>query len=352
MSRVYFLDKENLKVKNILDSTSYSIEKTSESAGKSNVELHKKPFDNDNEECIVFIRDKKEELFVLGTIDKTDTNAESCKVSLKEINTIFDRKIILSNENIKADTGIEDFIANQITSNFILNPDASLNYSYLEVNVLTHTVVHAAVESDKGIYNLMTYIDNARENYGIFLDFKCVKDKLVIDISNKSKEKELSINTSYDIASCEEVYSTTVLATLQVLWAKSEDDTNPTIKNYYLLNDRTIGTDMDDVNRAKGTIDTVRIVAETEEALWEEVQKSFTANSYEHSITAKVKISSSIYETTAFYIGKKCKVKTSKGIRESMITNISYNDKSKYMTVKFGKMPITFIEKLRKERKE
>lgn len=344
-----FISKYDFKLLDEINISNYSVEQTNESSGKTSVELFRVPH-FDDEDCFLLIKneDIKDELFIVDNIEDSNSS-KSCKVSLIEMNNLFDRQIILSNENIKTETGIEDFIANQINNEFVQSSDTYINLDYIEVNALTHTIVNAAVETSDGIYNLKTYIDNARENYDIFIDYVINNNKLIINIQKKNIEK-IKVNTNYDFIDIQENYTVNALTTLQVLW-KVNDDGSATRKNYYLLNDRTISEDENNENRAKGTIKAVKIQAETEAALKEEVEKEFQSNSYEHSITAKLRMNSKIYSFKELLIGQKAYVKTSKGIRESILTSISYSDTSKYATLKFGKMPITFIEKLRKERR-
>ena len=126
-----FISKYDFKLLDEINISSYSVEQTSESSGKTNVELFRVPH-FDDEDCFLLIKneDIKDELFIVDNIEDSNSS-KSCKVSLIEMNNLFDRQIILSNENIKTETGIEDFIANQINNEFVQSNDAYINLDYI-----------------------------------------------------------------------------------------------------------------------------------------------------------------------------------------------------------------------------
>ena len=101
-----FISKYDFKLLDEINISSYSVEQTNESSGKTNVELFRVPH-FDDEDCFLLIKneDIKDELFIVDNIEDSNSS-KSCKVSLIEMNNLFDRQIILSNENIKTETGI------------------------------------------------------------------------------------------------------------------------------------------------------------------------------------------------------------------------------------------------------
>lgn len=57
------------------------------------------------------------------------------KVTLEYISNIFDRKIILKNQELISNKGIEDFIAKEIYDEFTNSDDMLLNIKWLDVEV-------------------------------------------------------------------------------------------------------------------------------------------------------------------------------------------------------------------------
>ncbi|MDD2952499.1 MAG: hypothetical protein PHC95_04960 [Parabacteroides sp.] len=359
MAQGYIIAQENLKILDIFTVSDYSIELDSEFGGKTKITLARKPVFEKGD--FIFLKDESGTFFK-GKIDTVDneSGANLHELNVIEIEQIFDRKIVLSNEALLSSTGIEDFIAYEIRKEFVSSDDPLLNMSYITVNVKSHTKVYAKVDTDDGgIYNLKTYIGNAREYYGIFLTFTFSGNTLVIDIEKKDQSVFKFDSSVSDVNDYDEVYSVDVLAKLKVVWKIPDTEDNgvvtqvgaTSILNYYLLSDRTVSTNVNDPNRATGTIDTIYKEADTLAEVAEEVSKEFMSNSYEHSVTASVRRDSKIYPEDAFYVGHKCEIKTvSHGVKDSMITRISYDQGSDFIAVKFGKMAVTLIEKLRKER--
>jgi hypothetical protein len=277
-----------------------------------------------------------------------------------EKESIFDQKIIVANDDLIAAVGIEDFIADTIKREFVASDDTFLNLDYIDIEVLTHTPVYAAVSTDTGgIYNFLTYLGNAREYYGIFLDFDFSGGRLKITISKK-EQSTLRVDASVtDVTNYTEDYSVDALAKLTVIWKipdTEDDDGNitvgdTTILHFYLLADRTITTDVDDPNRAKGKIDVIYCECEAEEEAIQTARNEFAGNAYEHSVTADILRTSRIYPADELYIGHTCQIKTKGyGVRKSFVSSVSYSQNSAFTSVKFGNMAITLIEKLRKER--
>ncbi|MCD7726055.1 MAG: hypothetical protein LUI12_11010, partial [Clostridiales bacterium] len=345
----YIVAKQDLTILDILTASEYEIELDSEFTGKSTVTTARKPTYEQGD--YIFLKNSSG-TFYKGVIDTVDnTNGESKHtLNCLEIENIFDQKIVISEENLINETGIEDFIALAIEENFVSSDDALLNLDYITVVVSTHPPIAASVDTDDGgIFNLLTYIGNAREYYGIFLDFEFTGKALTISISKKDQETFKFDSTVSDVDDYDEVYSVDVLAKLTAVWSTSEGVT--TILKRYLKTDRTTTDDVDDPDRAVGSSDTIYIECDTEDEALQEIANEFKSNSYKHSVTANVRRSSLIYPESAFYVGHECEIKTvSHGIKDSMITNVSYSNDSEYIAVKFGNMAVTLIEKLRKER--
>lgn len=356
----YIISKTDLSVLDIFYITDYEIALDKEYNGKSTVSLSRVPSFNEGD--FVFLKNDSGSIFHIDVADSvTNESGENANtINLLEKETIFDRKIILSGEGVISSTGIEDFIANTIKSEFTESNDALLNLDYVTIEVLTHTPIAASVDTDDGgIYNFLTFLGNAREYYGIFVDFAFTSSGLTISIEKKTQTTfKLDASVS-DVTNYVEDYSVDVLSKLTVAWKIPDTEENgvvtsvgaTTILQYFLLTDRTISTDVNNENRAKGSVDCIYCECETKDEAVQTAQNEFTGNSYNHSVTADIRRGSNLYPEDQLYIGHECEIKTKGyGVRDSIVSAISYSMNSAFISVKFGNMPITLIEKLRKER--
>lgn len=361
MAYGYVISKNDLSILDIFTAEDYEINLDKEYNGKSTVSLARTPKVDEGD--FVFLRDSTGKTFYTGVADivSNDSGANLHTINLLEKETIFDRKIILSGANVIATTGIEDFIVNTIRSEFVASTDKLLNLGYITVKAITHTKVYASVDTDQGgIYNFKTYLGNARQYYGIFIDFKFTAGKLEITVEKKDQSLfKLDASVS-DVTNYVEDYSVDALAKLSVIWKIPDETDNgvvtkvgaTTILQFFLLSDRSITTDINNPERAKGTINVIYCECESRDEAVQSAVNEFKGNAYEHSVTADIRRSSNLYPEEEFYIGHTCEIKTKAyGVRESIISSISYKKDSSFISVKFGNMAVTLIEKLRKERR-
>lgn len=319
----------------------YDLDTNSEYDGKSQIILHRQP--KASEEDFILLYDNG--LIFQGIIDsiENEKGQNHYTVTAVELPKLFDQKVVLSNESLLS-TGIEDFIADQITSNFISSNDSLLNISYLTVTAKTHTPVLAKVDATDGIYNLCTYMGNALTSYGIFIDFEFTKDALNITIENR-QQADLNVDTGLaNVLNLVEVYETKALAKLTVLWTKEGNST--VTKQFFLKTDRSITNDINDADRAKGSVDVITSTAETEAEMQQEAIDKFKANSYQHKITFDV-IPSKLIPVSELYVGHQLQVKTASGIKDSIITGIGQSNNKTTISVTLGQMKVTLIEKLK-----
>lgn len=95
-------------------------------------------------------------------------------------------------EYIIREQGIEDFIANAIEENFTNGDDTFINRKYLDIRVKTHTKLQTTVSNvTDGLYNLHTWMSNCTQLYNIMFTFYIENKRLVMEIENKSLNKEL-----------------------------------------------------------------------------------------------------------------------------------------------------------------
>ena len=101
-------------------------------------------------------------------------------------------------------------------------------------------------------------------------------------------------------------------------------------------------------DRIDGTISTVRIEADTEEEMIQEARNEFKSNSYSHSIEADILTTSKLYPVAELYVGHEVKIKTAAaGIKESIISEISFTDTADVVSAKFGILKVSLIDKLK-----
>ena len=254
--------------------------------------------------------------------------------TLKYITNLFDQKIILENENIIKTTGIEDFVADAITNNFISNTDTFVNLDYLRIVVKTHTMKQTSVSNvENGIYNLHTWMTNCTQLYNITYEFAIDDGELVLTIENKTQNKLLIDTNAMNIVDYEEVFETNITAKVVVL-------TSTNTYTLYLKNDRTTTTNQNDPDRAYGKIETV--YSEEYSDAPQSALDVIKANKYNHNITFKL--------NEFIPIGTPIAIKTKKSlIYDTYISSIKITDDNFY-EYECGSIRINFIEKLLKER--
>ena len=340
----YFISKKDFSILNCVEVVTYSISHDLDCGGKSKIVIAANP--NASDEDFVILKDGKDVKFkgIIETIDNADGEVQY-DVSCLETERIFDRKIVLANEEMISTTGLEDFVAAAIRASFAESGDDFVDLFYINCNVLTHTKANAKPDSENGIYNLKTYIGNIKERYGIFVDFEFTKSNLNITIYKKEQMPMRIDTTTTDIVTCNETYKVKVLSKLSVIWFNPTTQ-EKTMRYFYLHPDRSV-SEVDE-KRVDGTISTTYIEAETEPEMIEEARNEFKSNSYSHSIEATILANSKIYPLHELYVGHEVMIKTAAaGIKESIISEISFTDEADVMTVKFGILKVTLIDKLK-----
>lgn len=336
------ISRNTFTLLDVVQVSSYEISLDGDYDGKSTFIVPKKPI-ADEDDFIIFYDNDVIFRGIIGTIEN-EYGCESYTITAIEMPRLFDQKIVLTNTSLLK-TGIEDFIANQITSNFISSDDDLLNITYLTVTAKSHTPVAAKPENENGIYNLCTYIGNALTTYGIFIDFEFTTSGINISLEKKAQEK-LDIDTVNvtDVTVANEVYSISALTKLTVLW---DNGTTITTRRFFLKTDRTITENVDDPDRAKGSSAAIYTAAETEDEMVQEAKNQFTSNSYQHRVEFDVLRTSKLIPESQLYVGHKCRAKTKNGIKDSMITGIIKTNNSSIISVTLGQLKITLIEKLK-----
>jgi len=339
---MWIFSYDDFSVVDIVEISNFELNIDEETNANSIIRVMKKTTAKSRD--IVAIK-KNNEVIYWGIIDEIH-NEDGQKVyeyTTKYLTNLFDRKVKLENQDIIKTTGVEDFIGQTITKNYISNLDTFINLSWFELLVATHTPKQSSVTNvENGIYNLHTWITNCTQNYDIVYSFSIVNKKLRMTIENKTFSKELIDTLAQAISNYTEVFETDVVSKVIVLYDKVNEVENPGEYTLYLLNDRTTTTDMTNPNRADGKVDMV--YTENYEDANQEALNVMKANSYNHNITFN------LYDKY-IRVGTPIAIKTKESkIFNSYISSIKITQ-SKFYEYMCGNIRIKFIDKLLKERR-
>ena len=340
---MWIFDFKDFSVKDIVEISNYEVNIDEETNANTIINVLKKTTAKARD--IVAIK-KNNKVIYWGTIDNIqNTDGQNLyEYTIKYITNIFNQNVILENEDLIKTNGVEDFIANAITNNFISNTDTFVNINYLQLEVKTHNKKQTSVTNvENNIYNLHTWITNCTQSYDIVYSFSIVNKKLVITIESKEVKKELIDVNAQAISNYVEVFETDVVSKVTVLYDKVNDEEQKGQYVLYLLNDRTTTTDMNNKNRADGKIETVYTTN------YEDAQQmaldTMKANAYNHNITFS-------YYDRFIPVGTPIAIKT----KESLIFNTYISavkiTQSKFYEYTCGNIRINFLDKLLKERRE
>ena len=339
---MWMFDYKDFTVKDIVEIADYDINIDEETNANTIIQVLKR---NEVKARDIVAIKKNNEVVYWGTTDniQNEDGKSLYEYTIKYITNLFNQNVILKNEELIKTTGVEDFIANTITDNFISNPDTFLNLTYLQVVVKTHTKKNTTVSNvDNGIFNLHTWMTNCTQLYDIVYSFNIVNKKLVMTIESKEMQKELIDVKAQPISNYTEVFETEVVSKVTVLYDKENEIDKKGQYTLYLLNDRTTTTDMEDENRADGKVETV--YTENKEDAEQMALDKMKANSYNHNITFA-------YNDRFIPVGTPIAIKTKESlIFDTYISAVKITQK-KFYEYTCGNIRINFIDKLLKERR-
>lgn len=331
---MWIFSHDDFSVIDIVEIADYSITMDEETNAKSTLRVLQETNAEAND-FVVFKKDNN--ILYWGIIEEIQNNSGENVYDYicRYITNMFDRQIELTDEALISSTGIEDFIVNAITENWIDNSDTFINLDYLDVTATTHTTKQTTVANvEDGIYNLHTWMTTCTQLYNVFYDFSIVNEKLTIEVGVKSINSEIIDIKAMNILNYREVFETDVVAKVTVL-------TSTTPYTLYLKTDRTTTTNPADENRAEGKITTVYTedyLDAPQTAL--DVMKS---NSYNHNISFSL--------DKYLELGTPIAIKTpNQAIRNTYISSIKITPQ-KFFDYQCGNIRINFIEKLLKEKK-
>ena len=337
---VYFLDKTDLEIKDVIEFENYEYVIDEETNQKTIFNVMKKINAVYND---IVILQRNGKIDYVGRIDDigNEDGEMKRKISLQYISNIFNRKIILENEDLISTEGIEDFIAKEIHDNFTNSDDKLLNVKWLDVEVKTHTKINKSVDNENGIYNFHTFITNCTQNYNIILEFLYERGRIKLLIYKQEAEVQLIDTTIPDISNYVEKFETSVISKVVV---KTETD----VQKWYLRSDRTTTQDKDDPERAVGDIETL-YTSKSEDARQTALDK-FKSNTYNHYISFKINRNSKLFNIEEMKIGTPLNVRTNNNIVLDTYISAIKDDGSNFIEITCGNMRINFIDKILKER--
>lgn len=338
----YFLDRFTFEIKDVVDIQDYNINIDEETNAKTTLTVLKRLKSGDGDFVFIYENNK---IIYMGIIESPVSDGENkYSITSKYITNLFDRDILVDNESLISETGVEDFIKYTIENEFINSEDELLNIKYLDIDVVTHTNINKAIDNvENGIYNFHTYITNCTQNYNISYIFSVENGRLKMSIEKQDEEQKLIDANVSDIANYTEVFKKSVTAKVNV-------KTSNNIYRFYLLANRTITTNMEDENRAIGMIKTV--YTEKDEDAEQTALNEFKSNSYEHLVEFDVNSLSKLYDVNNWKIGTPIKMKTRNNIIiDSYISSISKKKNSNFYSIKTGNIRITLLDILNKRKK-
>lgn len=352
----YILSNVDLAVKDVIEYDKPDIKENIDYDEKSTIIVGRKP--NVTDDDFVICKDKNDILFI-GICETFNGSSDTAgyTITLRQKEYLFDRDIFLTNEQKISQNGIEDFIVSAITSNWKSTGDSLLDKTYITATAVTHTPKNIKVELNNGVYNLKTFLGNAKELYHVYLDYDfSTAGELLISVSVK-QEAVLPIDiTISDISDYDEIYNVDVLAKLNVKWKipDEKDSTGvithigaTTYRYFYLLNNRTISENGSDPRRVAGVQKSVYIETDKEAEMIQQAQNAFTSNTYEHKISFNIKKDSRTYTAAELYVGRECNIRTQTGVRASIITKAERSKESPTIALTFGGLKVDLTEKLR-----
>lgn len=339
---VYFLDKKNLEIKDVIEYGSYEFNIDEETNATTTFNISRK---NDVKNGDIVVLKRKNEIEYLGIVQNAQNENGEAKqeIVLKYITNIFDKKVILAKENLISEKGIEDFIYQTIIDNFTNSEDTLLNINWLEVEVLTHTKLKKSVDNENGIYNFHTFITNCTQHYNIVYNFIFTDGKIKLKIYKQNQENVLIDSRIEDISNYTEVFETDVLAKVTI-------KTSTSIKKWFLKSDRTITDNINDLDRAIGKEDI--IYTENDDDAYQSALDAFKGNSYNHYISFSLNKESQLFDVSKIKVGTPLSVRTDNNVILDTYVSAITDNGSKFINITCGNMRIDFIDKISQERRK
>ena len=276
----YIKDKETFKTKHIEPTETYKLVVGSSTNDNSDVSIKRNKIISKGD--IIFNNDG-----YVGLIEKVDNSDELCRLSIKQIDYIFNRSVI--DDGARPTNSIEAYLKTELDKHFTNCSDAKFKIPYLNIIVGSNTNEESAPEVDsKRCVNYHDYLDKVKRVYGIRCNFSVDGNTLKCEIKANTNVKNLIFqNFPYHIT--EESVTETIVSKVTAISNESlnkNDDgswkTAIAYTNYYLLEDGSVSTNASAANRVIG--DWEYITYSKDDKPLEKAKDTFEKNKYEHKI--------------------------------------------------------------------
>ena len=339
---LYILDNKNLNVLSVCRPCDYNLNLDEETNGKTELVL---PSLNSAKKGYYIVLNGLYKQFIFVIDDVITAKDEKCvTVVALDISNIFDRKVILKNKDDMQNTGIENYIADEMDRNFINSDDSVLNLNYVDVYIHSNTKANVTINEENGLYNFHTFLINCRQYKNIYTEFSIVNKRLKIDISYKLESTMLVDATLAEVTGYNKIYDVDPVAKVEA-YIREDESTY----NLYLRTDRTTTTDKNDKNRLDGRIEVIS--CDTLENAKEEALNVIKSNTYKHLVEFNISKKSKLIDVTKLYIGRVIKIKTEDSIYDSYISAITLTDEN-FVSYKTGNLRIDFTDRQRQQKRE
>lgn len=342
---LYILDNKNLNVLSVCRPCDYNLNLDEETNGKTELVL---PSLNSAKKGYYIVLNGLYKQFIFVIDDVITAKDEKCvTVVALDISNIFDRKVILKNKDDMQNTGIENYIADEMDRSFINSDDSVLNLNYVDVYVHSNTKASVMINDENGLYNFHTYLINCRQYKNVYTEFEfegIANRRLRIDIGYKLENAMLIDATLAEVTGYNKIYDVDPVVKVEA-YIREDESTY----NLYLRTDRTTTTDKNDKNRLDGRIEVIS--CDTLENAKEEALNVIKANTYKHLVEFNISKKSKLIDVTKLYIGRVIKIKTEDSIYDSYISAITLTDEN-FVSYKTGNLRIDFTDRQRQQKRE
>lgn len=267
----------------------------------------------------------------LGIIQEHERETENTiKIQAKEIRYLFDRELYPTTDTC-AD-GIEDFLARQITENYIDLPDPIYTYPWLSVRAASHTP--ATIAPDEGdTWTITDFFDKARRMYNIHLDFAMGPSGIALNIVRKTPSKRNIFLGTANFELEDEAYSNDQVGRVSVLC----EDTGE-ILDWYMLQDGTITDIYTAENRVRGKWE--HLTVGDKDNAQDKAMDAFAKSEYSHLIE--------FWATETYDFCAPVMIRTAEGrVFSSYISAIRMVHDDNRICYSTGELRLTLTEKLK-----
>lgn len=262
----------------------------------------------------------------IGVISSVQTIKDIAELHVKQIHTLFSRKIIYTQE---AYTYLESYLKSLIDDNYTNCSDSFYALPFLSVTAATQTSSTMIPDIDQHSFSVSSFMAKARRLKRIFCVFSLDRATLNISIttrSNAAKNIDFS-NPSFSITG--ENYSG---KTISKITSYCDEDTQT--QDWVLLDNGTIVNTTPATGRVEGEWTTLYVnrAADVQDAVYDE----FAKNYYSHNITFQCPISYKfdLYDNLKIKIGNK--------IFTSYVAQMRKWNNSKVQEIQCGELQVQY----------